>query len=124
MTDFEWWKQFPNLIPTRWLPEILPSAQSRDRSQKKLSLRTIYRWIYGGKLHAVKIGGTWYVTLEELMRFLNGTQHTHDLSPRGSIAAAEAGQALERLMRRRNGAVDSGIGAGRVHPGRARASGA
>jgi len=39
----------------------------------KLSLSTIYRYIYTGKIGAIKVGGQWRIKRKEVRRLLDST---------------------------------------------------
>ncbi|TDA65812.1 MAG: DNA-binding protein [Clostridia bacterium] len=40
----------------------------------KLNVRTLYKWIREGRLHAIKLGDVWRIPETELRRLLGGEQ--------------------------------------------------
>lgn len=87
------------LIPIKRLPDLLPSS----RPGKRIALATIYRWILRGKLRSRKIGGSVYVTVDDLIDFI-GSRSQQGARPTGhpasemSAAADRAGEELDRLL--------------------------
>ena len=86
------------LIPLKQLPDLIPSS----RRGARLALPTIYRWILRGKLKSRKIGGSVYVTVQDLAEFVGGRQDGEPSAPRSPAAvtgaAHRAGQELDRLL--------------------------
>jgi len=86
----------PELIPIHRLPEYIPSS----RANKRLSIPTVYRWILQGRLKSRKVGGSRYVTAEDLAEFLRGDPAVPRPFPcdRSLRAAERAGQELDTLI--------------------------
>src|SRR5947207_1580606 len=89
--------ELPQEIPLHRIREIIPSS----RRGKKLALGTLYRWKSSGRLHTIKIGGSLYVTLEDLTKLLRSAPSGLDgnvveLPSRAQRAAIE----LDRLLKK------------------------
>lgn len=87
------------LIPLKQLPDLIPSS----RPGARLALPTIYRWILRGKLKSRKIGGSLYVTVQDLADFV-GAARGNDMPAgqvpaTGAAAARRAGEELDQLLR-------------------------
>jgi hypothetical protein len=49
------------LIALRDVPRLLPM-----RAGKRICIKTLYRWVFSGRLPAVKIGNSYYITPQAL----------------------------------------------------------
>lgn len=64
----------------------------------RLHLATLHRWrtrgLHGKKLHAIRLGGRWFSTLDDVMEFLG---HDQPQRPAPVFVSSRALQAKQRL---------------------------
>ncbi len=81
-------KQFNGLMTFAGL-----SGELRSRGMTRgISVQTLHRWRAAGRLKAVRIGGTWYTTLDDFERFVALR------TPPTSKTDSEAGSSTTRAM--------------------------